>query len=75
VDKKVADASFLVSAICTYDDNHWGCYDYLKSHEDDVWIMPMIAYFEYQATQSRIAQDGYGAIDTCMYRTIGKYMK
>jgi predicted nucleic acid-binding protein len=59
--KKILDASFLVSAVRSCDVHHRSCYGYLKDHEPNTWIVPSIAYFEYQATQSRLRQEGKGA--------------
>jgi predicted nucleic acid-binding protein len=59
--KKLVDSSFLISAIRTCDQNHWACYSYLCNHEDSIWVVPTIAYFEYQAAQSRLKREGKGA--------------
>jgi predicted nucleic acid-binding protein len=54
----LTDASFLISSIRTCDRHHQPCYQYFKDHEDSTWVVPTIAYFEYQATQSRLRQEG-----------------
>jgi len=56
--KFLADASFLVSAIGTRDPNHLPCYTFFKNNETAQWLIPTIAYFEFQATQSKIARKG-----------------
>jgi predicted nucleic acid-binding protein len=54
----IPDTSFLVSAICTADANHPKCYPYwLKSQETVTWCVPDLVFFEYQATQSRLARE------------------
>lgn len=55
----LVDASFLISAIRSCDTNHVACYSFFRNHEDDTkWIVPTIAYFEYQAAQSRLRREG-----------------
>ena len=55
----VTDACFLISAIRSCDPNHNVCYNFFKNHEDSTtWVVPIIAYFEYQATQSRLQREG-----------------
>jgi predicted nucleic acid-binding protein len=54
----ITDASFLISAIRDVDRNHDACYTFFKENEDSEWIIPTIAYFEYQATQSRLKREG-----------------
>jgi predicted nucleic acid-binding protein len=56
--KKLTDASFLISAIRTCDEYHVQCYGFFQNHEDSTWVVPTIAYFEYQATQSRLKREG-----------------
>lgn len=56
--KNVLDASFLISAIRSIDENHRFCYEYFMNHEEDIWLIPTIAYFEYQAAQSRLEKEG-----------------
>ena len=54
----ITDASFLISAIHSNDSNHDACYTFYKENEDSEWIIPALAYFEYQATQSRLEREG-----------------
>jgi predicted nucleic acid-binding protein len=54
----VVDASFLISAIRSCDDNHQQCLQFFHDHEDVTWIIPTLAYFEYQAAQSRLKREG-----------------
>jgi len=61
----LVDASFLISAIRSCDANHLSSYEYISEHSHSMWLIPAIAYFEYQATQSRLEHDGKGA-----YRSI-----
>ena len=55
------DASFLTSAIRSCDANHQACYQFFREYEETTWVIPTIAYFEYQAAQSRLAREGKGA--------------
>jgi len=52
------DASFLISAIRSCAANHRQCYQFFRNHENLTWIIPTIAYFKYQAAQSRLAREG-----------------
>lgn len=54
----VVDASFLISAIRSCDVNHQQCYQFFRDHGNVTWVIPSIAYFEYQAAQSRLAREG-----------------
>jgi len=56
--KLVVDASFLISAIRSCDVNHQQCLQFFREHENLTWIIPTIAYFEYQAAQSRLRREG-----------------
>ena len=56
--KLVVDASFLISAIRSCDANHQQCFQFFREHENVTWIIPTIAYFEYQAAQSRLRREG-----------------
>jgi predicted nucleic acid-binding protein len=58
----VIDASVLVAAVNTADVNHVACYGFFKNHEDDTFVIPTLAYFEFQAAQSRIRREGRNAI-------------
>lgn len=58
MNKILTDASFLVSAIRSCDANHVACYGYYRNNEDSIWVVPAIAYFEYQAAQSRLRREG-----------------
>ncbi len=58
----VIDASVLVGAVNSADVNHVACYSFFKNHEDDTFVIPTIAYFEFQAAQSRIRREGRKAI-------------
>jgi hypothetical protein len=35
-----------------------GCYQFIREHEDDIHVFPAIAWFEWQATLSRMERDG-----------------
>lgn len=62
MNRLLLDASFLISAIRSCDINHLACYGYFKNHADNFrWVIPTIAYFEYQATQSRLRREGKNA--------------
>lgn len=61
-DQYLLDTSVLVSAINTADDNHLQCYSFIQNHPEAVWIVPTLAYFEFQATQSRLRRNGSSAI-------------
>lgn len=52
----LVDASFLTSLIRSKDVNHTVAAQFYKSHPDTVWVIPTIAYFEFQAAQSRRGQ-------------------
>lgn len=56
--RHVVDASFLVSAIRSCDVHHVACYNYYRNNEDLTWVVPTVAYFEYQAAQSRLRREG-----------------
>lgn len=56
------DTSVLVSAINSADDNHLQCHSFIEDHPEAVWIVPTLAFFEFQATQSRLRRDGSSAI-------------
>lgn len=58
----VIDASVLVGAVNSADVNHVACYSFFRNHEDDILIIPTLAYFEFQAAQSRIRREGRRAI-------------
>lgn len=61
-DRYVIDASVLVGAVNSADVNHVACYSFFKDHEDDTFVIPTLAYFEFQAAQSRIRREGRRAI-------------
>jgi len=56
------DASVLISAVNSADALHIPCYSFIRNHEDAIWVVPSIAYFEFQAAQSRIRRSGRSAI-------------
>ncbi|TPW23420.1 PIN domain-containing protein [Marinobacter nauticus] len=49
----LVDASFLVPAIRSSHEFHLPCYTFAEDHRDAKWIIPNLAIFEFQATQSR----------------------
>ena len=51
--KYVWDASALIAAVNTSDKHHFACHHFWKDNEEASYIFPMIAWFEFQATQSR----------------------
>jgi predicted nucleic acid-binding protein len=61
-DSYVIDASVLVGAVNSADVNHVACYSFFKNHEDATFVIPTIAYFEFQAAQSRIRRERRKAI-------------
>jgi predicted nucleic acid-binding protein len=61
-DRYVIDASVLVGAVNSVDVNHVACYGFFMNHEDDTFVIPTLAYFEFQAAQSRIRREGRNAI-------------
>lgn len=61
-DKYVWDASALVAALNSRDANHTECYSFWRNHEDAVYIFPALAWFEFQATQSRALREGKKAL-------------
>lgn len=58
----VVDASVLMGAVNSADVNHVACYSFFKNHEDDTFVIPTLAYFEFQAAQSRMRREGRTAI-------------
>ena len=54
----ITDASFLVSAIRSCNVHHVACYSFFHNHETATWVVPTIAYFEYQDSQSRLKREG-----------------
>ena len=58
MERYAVDASFLISAIRSCDVNHQHCFQFYREHESVIWIIPTIAYFEYQAAQSRLEREG-----------------
>jgi len=54
----ITDASFLISAIRNCDSNHQSCFQFFRENEQSKWVVPTIAYFEYQAAQSRLEKEG-----------------
>jgi predicted nucleic acid-binding protein len=61
-ERVVLDASVLVSAVDSRDAKHVASYGFLRDHRDTVWLVPTIAYFEFQAAQSRLRREGQSAI-------------
>jgi predicted nucleic acid-binding protein len=56
--KYVWDTSALISMARSIDPYHLSCYQFIKEHEDDVHIFPAIAWFEFQASLSRMERAG-----------------
>lgn len=56
--KLVWDASALVSLAMMDDANHQAAYDVWEEHRATVSIFPALAWFEFQATVSRLSQSG-----------------
>jgi len=69
----VLDSSVLVSAINSNDVNHVSCYSFIKNEETASWVIPYIAYFEFQATQSRLRKEGKRAIREIYLGNAEKY--
>jgi predicted nucleic acid-binding protein len=42
----------------SFDPYHLSCYQFMREHENDTHIFPVIGWFEWQATLSRIERDG-----------------
>jgi predicted nucleic acid-binding protein len=61
-ERVVLDANVLVSAVNSKDAKHDACYGFLKNNPDTVWLVPTIAYFEFEAAQSRLRREGQPAI-------------
>jgi predicted nucleic acid-binding protein len=40
------------------DSHHLGCHQFMREHENDIHVFPAIAWFEWQATLSRMERDG-----------------
>jgi predicted nucleic acid-binding protein len=40
------------------DPHHLSCYQFFKEHENDIHVFPAIAWFEWQATLSRMEREG-----------------
>jgi predicted nucleic acid-binding protein len=40
------------------DPHHFGCYQFIKEHENDIHVFPAIAWFEWQASLSRMERNG-----------------
>ncbi|HXG47204.1 MAG TPA: PIN domain-containing protein [Methylomirabilota bacterium] len=49
----LVDASFLTSLIRTKDSHHCLAHQFYERNPDAVWVVPTLAYFEFQAAQSR----------------------
>ncbi len=62
MERYLLDASVLASAINSKDSLHLPCYSFIRNHEDAMWVIPSIAYFEFQATKSRIRRSGRRAL-------------
>jgi predicted nucleic acid-binding protein len=56
--KQLVDSGSLVAAIRSRDPNHWKCASYFRNHRESAWVIPAMAYFEYQAVQSRLKREG-----------------
>lgn len=52
--KILLDANVLISIVNSRDPNHIPCYSFYQNNkESHIFYVPSIAYFEFQATQSR----------------------
>ncbi len=52
--KVLLDANVLISMVNSRDPNHTPCYSFYQNNKDShIFYVPSIAYFEFQATQSR----------------------
>ena len=60
--RMVLDANVLVSAVNSRDANHVACYCFLRERPEAQWVVPTLAYFEFQAAQSRIRREGGKAL-------------
>lgn len=60
--KYVWDASALIAAVNSRDANHGECYSFWKNNEEAAYIFPAVAWFEFQAAQSRIMREGKKAL-------------
>ena len=59
MNRLLVDASFLISPIRSCDSNHIACYSFFQNQDENTrWVVPTIAYFEYQAAQSRVRREG-----------------
>jgi predicted nucleic acid-binding protein len=56
--KFVWDTSALISAVRSLDPFHLSCYSFMRDHSQDIHVFPSIAWFEMQATLSRLERDG-----------------
>lgn len=52
--KYITDSCFLVSTIRSQEPNHLPCYQFFRENEDVTWVVPVLAYFEYQAVQKQL---------------------
>lgn len=60
--KLLWNASALVAAVNTEDSHHRAAYGFWDDHESCVHVFPAIAWFEFQATQSRLQGEGRKAL-------------
>lgn len=67
------DACVLIGAVNSADATHGGCYNFFKNNEDAILVVPTLAYFEFQATQSRIKNEGKRAIRELYIPNLEKY--
>jgi predicted nucleic acid-binding protein len=56
--KFVWDTSALLAMHHSLDPHHLACYQFMREHEEDTHIFPTLAWFEVQATLSRIEGGG-----------------
>jgi predicted nucleic acid-binding protein len=56
--KFVWDTSALISAVRSHDPFHLSCHQFMQEHAQDIHVFPTIAWFELQATLSRLERDG-----------------
>ena len=61
-EKFVWDASALIATVNSRDPNHIECYSFWEDNKEATFLFPAIAWFEFQATQSRALREGKKAL-------------
>ena len=61
-ERVVLDANVLISAVNSGDAKHLDSYGFIKDRQCTTWVVPTIAYFEFQAAQSRLRREGKRAL-------------